>query len=259
MDTIEIKTIYKWIWIVLIILAIFLGVKTLAELKDLRGTDPAYNSISISGEGEVFAIPDLASFSFSVSAEADTVADAQEQVTTKMDAVLAALENLGIEEKDIKTSDYSVYPKYTYDSRPCSPTFCPPSEQKQDGFTASHSVTVKVRDTDQAGAALAAAGDNGATNLSGISFTVDDPEALTTEARALAIKNATEKAKTLADELDVRLVRVVSFSDGTDGGPMPFYREGMGGDMAVSSVKAPTLPTGENKVRVVVNITYEIR
>lgn len=261
MQTPELSVIYKWVWIVLIILAVFLGVQTLGSLKDLRNTNPAYNSITVSGEGEAFAVPDLASFSFTVSADANTVASAQEEMTQKADAVLKALRDMGIEEKDIKTVDYSVWPKYSYSQAPCSQFLCPPSNQRLDGYTANQTVIVKVRDTEKAGTALALAGENGATNLSGISFTVDDPDQVTQEARALAISDALDKAEVLSDELGVRLVRVVSYSDSTDGGPIPYYREGfgMGGDVSVTQAKAPSLPTGENKVRIVVNVTYEIR
>lgn len=258
-NNIETQNIYKWVWIVLIILTVFLGVQTLTSLKNLREVNPAYNSISVSGEGEAFAIPDLAIFSFTVSADATTVSQAQGDVTEKMDAVLAALEELGIEENDIKTTDYSVYPKYRYE---VSPAIYPPipGRQVSDGYTASHSVTVKVRKTEEAGKVLAAAGENGATNLSSIFFTVDDMDKITQEARAEAIKDARDKAKLLSKELGVRLVRVVSFNDSTDGGyPQPYYREGMGGDTVISEAKAPTLPAGENKVKVVVNVVYEIR
>jgi len=257
MNTQEMQNIYKWAWIVLIILAVFLGIKTLDSLKNLSETSPSYNTISVSGEGEVFAVPDLATFSFTVSADAQTVAAAQEAVTGKVDAVLVALKELGIEEKDIKTSDYSVWPKYRYE---VSPAIYPPipSRQVPDGYTASHSVTVKVRDTAKAGEALAAAGSAGATNLSGLSFTIDDPEELRNEARKIAIENAREKAEILSDDLDVKLVRVVSYSDNSDGGVFPYYREafGMGGADAPAT---PTLPAGENKIRVTVSVTYEIR
>ena len=261
METKNLQDIYKWAWIVLIILAVFLGVRTLASLKDLQNTSPSYNTITVTGEGEVNALPDLATFSFTVSADANSVSTAQEEVTKKMDAVLLAVKSLGVEEKDIKTTDYSVYPRYLYTQMPCTQFSCPPGRQNLEGYTASHNVTVKVRKTDDAGKILAAAGEKGVTNLSGISFTIDDPEKLRSEARALAIKNAREKAGVLTNDLGVRLVRVVSYSDSFDGGVIPYYREalGMGGDSAVMPAKAPTLPTGENKVKVVVNVTYEIR
>lgn len=259
-DTPETQKVLKWVRIVLVVLAIFLAVETLGAFKNLRSIDPTYNSISVSGVGEAVSLPDVATFSFTVSRDAKLVSDAQGQVTGKMDAILAGLEALGIEEKDIKTTDYSVYPKYTYEPTICSPTFCPPSRrQVPDGFTASHSVSVKVRKTEDAGKALALAGEKGATNLSNISLAVDDPDKILAEARAEAITDAKEKAKLLSKELGVRLVRVVSFYDNTGGGPMPYYAEGLGGDMIKTSTPAPTIPIGENKVAVNVTVVYEIR
>lgn len=257
----EKENLYKWGRIALIILVVFLGVKTLSSLRDLRNTSPSYNTINVSGEGEVVAVPDVATFNFTVSADAKTVASAQEEVTKKIDAVLKAIKDLGVEERDIKTSDYSVYPRYSYSQPVCTQYSCPPGRQTLDGYTASHNITVKVRKTDDAGKVLAAAGEKGATGLSGINFTIDEPEKLREEARAKAIKNAREKAEKLADDLDVRLVRIVSYNDNIDGGFLPMAERsalGMGGaDMASS--KAPTIPTGENKIKVNVNVTYEIR
>lgn len=246
----------------MLVLAVFLAVQTLNAFKGLGEINPAYNSISVTGEGEAVAIPDIASFSFNVSADASSVALAQEEVTKKVDAILSAVKELDIEEEDIKTTDYSVYPKYTYSSIPCTPTYCPPSRQTQDGYTASHSISIKVRDTDQVGEVIAVAGSNGATNISSVSFTIDDPDQLVESARVDAIADAKAKAKVLADELGVRLVRVVSFYDNQPGYPVPYYAEerAFGGDMAVQTVSsAPKLPTGENKYSASVTVTYEIR
>ncbi|MEK7461857.1 MAG: SIMPL domain-containing protein [Patescibacteria group bacterium] len=259
-NTEEFKKVFKWVWIVLIVLALFLAVETFGRLKNLRNTDPTYNSISVSGVGEAVSIPDIATFSFTVSADAKVADDAQREVTKKMDAILSGLKALGIEDKDIKTTDYSLYPKYTFAQAVCSQTFCPPSRQIQDGYTVSHDVSVKVRSTDNVGKALALAGQSGATNISSITFTVDEPDKILDEARAEAIQDAREKAKLLAKALGVRLVRIVSFYDNTGGGPMPYAMEAMGGDMMKAvSAPAPTIPTGENKVIINVTIVYEIR
>ena len=120
---------------------------------------------------------------------------------------------------------------------------------------------MKVRSTEDVGEALRVTGENGATGLSNISFTVDDPDKILDEARAKAIKDAREKAKLLSRELGVRLVRVVSFYDNTGGGVTPYYAEGLGSDAMVKTAvaPAPTIPVGENKVTVNVTIVYEIR
>src|SRR3989344_5709107 len=259
MNTKEFQEVLKWVRVVLIVLAIFLAVEAFGAFKDLRGVNPAFNSISVTGEGEVVSVPDIATFSFSVSADAKVVSDAQERATGKIDAILAGLKSLGIEERDVKTTDYSIWPKYTPEPTICSPTFCPPSKQVQDGYTVSHSISVKIRKTEDAGKALALVGEKGATNLSNISFTIDEPEKLLDEARAKAIADAKEKAQVLSKELGVRLVRVVSFYDNMNEG-VPYYATAMGGDSVVKAgPAAPTIPVGENKSVVNVTVVYEIR
>ena len=260
-NTEEVQKILKWVRVALVVLAIFLAVETLGAFKNLRSIDPSYNSISVTGEGEAVSIPDIATFSFTVSTDAKVASDAQEQVTKKMNVILTGLEALGIEKKDVNTTDYSLWPKYTFAPTICSQTFCPPSRQVQDGYTASHNVSVKVRATKDVGDALAVAGENGATGISNISFTIDDPEKIIDEARAEAILDARKKAKLLSKELGVRLVRIVSFYDNTGSGVTPYYAEGFGGDAMVktATTPAPTIPIGENKVSVNVTIVYEIR
>ncbi len=259
MESTEINQVYKWGRIALIVLVVFLAIQALNGLKTLR--EPSLNSsvITVTGEGEAFAIPDLATFSFTVSADKPTVEEAQTEVTKKMDSTLAALEKLGVEERDLKTVDYSVWPKYVYPQIYCIQAPCPSPRQEQDGYTVSHSVMVKIRDTEKAGEALSLAGSLGVSNLSGISFTVDNPDTVMAEARQLAIEEAKEKAEVLAQELGVKVVRVISFSDGFDGGT-PYYPERLQmGNATDMAAKAPDLPVGENRVQANVTITYEIR
>lgn len=254
---------------VLFLLAAFLFVATLGGLKGLRyigGGVPVTNVVTVSGEGEVFAVPDIASFTFGVIEEAADVGAAQEAATKKINDVVAYLKSEGIEEKDIRTTSYNVYPKYDYIQETCTQFRCPPGKQVLAGFEVSQMVEVKVRDPQKAGALLSGAGERGANNVSGLTFTIDDEDALRADARAKAIADARAKAEQLADDLGVRLQRVVNFSEGGQG-PIPFYygktavmnQAGMGGaDMAVAE-SAPSVPTGENKIVVNVNVTYEIR
>lgn len=252
--------LFRGVGLVLVLLAIFLAAQTLSVFKDLRSPNLNLNSIVVTGEGEILSIPDVATFSFSVTVDAKEVSKAQSEVTSKVNTIIEGLKGLGIEEKDIKTGDYSVWPRYTYVSVECSPNgICPPGRQVADGFTVSHSITVKIRDTAKSGEALAVVGDNGGTNISGISFTTDDPDALYADARAKAIADAKMKAKQLARDLDVRLVRVVEYSDSSVGSPMPYPAYGGAADVRESAQSAPTIPTGENKTKVVVTVRYEIR
>ncbi|MDB5254571.1 MAG: hypothetical protein JWL80_637 [Parcubacteria group bacterium] len=256
----ETRRLFKWGSWVVIMLGLFLLAQTLVALKAWQGPSAVTNAISVNGTGEAYAVPDVAAFSFSVSADAKNVADAQTSVTTKMNAIVDALKAMNVDEKDIQTNDYSINPKYIYQSSVCTVNSCPPSRQIADGYTVIHGVMVKVRKTDDAGKALAAVGDKGATNVSGLSFTTNDPNQGLNEARAKAIDDAKAKAEALADQLGVRLVRVVGYYD-TASSPYPMYDSAVGGQanlMKVTAV-APSLPVGQNKITANVTVNYEIR
>ncbi len=246
---------YRWGRIALVTFVVFLAVVTLGKLKDLRNPELSYNSITVMGEGEAIAVPDIATFSFTISSEAPSVAAAQEAVTKKTDATLAAMKNLGVDEKDVKTTDYSVYPKYVY--TPCMAGYCPP--QKQDGYTVSTSVSVKVRDTAKAGDALAAAGQSGVTNLSSLSFTVDDSKQVADEAMGKAIADARARAEVIAKQLGVRLVKVVGYYYNNPSEPMYYREAALSAAAPMDQSKTATVVPGENKTKVSVSVMYEIR
>lgn len=238
---------FKFANMALVFLSLFFVCESLNALKDWQTPAQPTNTISVSGEGQAFVTPDIATFSFGVSADASQVSDAQTSVTTKTNAILAALKALGIADADIQTSDYSIYPKYTYTKENRIP----------DGYTVSNSITVKVRKIDSAGAALAAVGENGGTNVSGLSFTLDNPNAPQADAQAKAITDAKTKAQALAKSLGVSLGQVVTFQDNSNqGGPLPIYMKAM--SATASGAVAPTIETGQNTVTDDVTITYEI-
>ena len=260
MQQIEIQKLLKIGRVVLIILGVFIAVEALGAIKTWRQVEPAYNVISVVGQGEAVSVPDIATFSFSVSADAKSVGDAQDTVTKKIDAIDADLKGMGIDEKDINTTDYSVYPKYVYQQSVCTLNSCPPSRQIADGYTVSHTISVKVRKTADAGKALSVVGGKGATNVSGLNFTTDDPNKITNEAKNKAILDARSKAETLAKSLGVKLVRVTGYNDSSYGGGPVFYAaEAVGGMDSKATTPAPTIPVGQNKVTANVTVTYEIR
>lgn len=250
---------------VIVLLALFLFVKTISEFKSMRYIGSgvsASNTITVSGEGEATAVPDTATFSVTVQETAKDVKTAQTKATEKSNAIVDYLEEQDIDDRDVQTADYSVYPQYEYQTaETCREGYCPPGRQVLTGYQVSQTITVKVRDTDKAGDLLSGVGELGASQVSGLSFTIDDEEALQQEARDEAIANAKDKADQLARSLGVRVVRVVGFSE-SGNYPMP-YAYGRGGvamDMAMESkAAAPALPTGENKIISNVTITYEIR
>ncbi len=238
-----------------------LGAYAYYTIKQAKQGMMGPTTISMTGEGEVFAKPDVGQFTFNVRAEGENATEAQNKSAEAINRILGYLKEQGIEEKDIKTQGYNLTPKYTWETRPCPMnSFCPPGEQVADGFEVSQSVSVKVRDLEKAGSLIAGAGERGATDLSGLTFTIDDETVLKAEARAKAIAQAKEKAAQTARDLDVRLVRMVSYYEQENAMPMPYY----GGAMMETAVAkdamvAPSLPAGENTVTSRVTIVYEIR
>ena len=238
------------------------------------GTSPSTNTISVSGHGESFAVPNIATVSFSVEKTAKTVALAQSQATTAMNEALASLKKLGIAEKDIQTTSYDVYPKYDYTSTVCkysagssmdavSPNYpstvtCPPSKQVLVGYTVSQSISVKIRAIEKAGDILGALGQTNVSNVSGLTFSVEDDTAITSEARNKAITEAKQQAETLAKQLGVRLVRITNFSDSNGSRPV-YYAKDMLMNASTGGAAAPSIPVGQNRASSDVTITYEIQ
>lgn len=239
-----------------------------AQTLNLISYEPNYTTINVEGVAEVTAVPDVGSFHFTVEAEAADVAAAQEESGEKINDIMAYLKSEGgVEEKDIKTTGYNAYPRYEYRRENCISEFGCESERVLVGYVVTQNVQVKVRDTEKAGALIGGVGSRGATNMSSLSFEVDDIEVLKEEARLLATADAKEKAERLAKELEVRLGDVISFSDGSNGGgyPVPYdtravMMDAYGGDMAVEEAAfAPEISVGEDTITARVTITYQIK
>lgn len=256
------RRLKKMLVLVLLVLALFLVFKTLNTIKEYRfigGGISVVNTINVLGKGEVFAVPDIAEFSFSVVEEKETVEKAQEIATQKVNNILSFLKDSGIKETDIKTINYNVYSIYEFRQKECSLGYCPPGERVLEGFEINQSVSVKVRDIESSGKILLGIGERGAVNISGLNFIVDAEEELRDTARKKAIEDARDKAKQLAKDLNVKLARVVSFSES---GGQPYYKnfELMEAVMDGAGDSAtPEIPVGENKIVSNVSITYEIR
>lgn len=248
------------------ILSVFVFVKLINEIKTFRTIgrgDTPINTIVVTGEGEVYASPDIASLSFSVRDTKKTVAEAQTEVEKKIAASLAFLKENGVDEKDIQTTGTTFYPQYQYFDNYCRVDYCPPAKSPViTGYEMSETVSVKVRAIDNVGKLIGGLGTIGVTDLSGPNFAIDDEDALKSEAREQAIAKAKAKAEALADDLGIRLGGIVSFSET---GNSPIYygyakaENGMGYGGAAPMNQDLSTSTGENKVVSNVTITYEIR
>ncbi len=242
--------------LVLLMISVFLSVATYNQIKESRyigRPDAQRDTITIQGEGRVTAVPDIGQITVSIVTENTDAAKAMDENTTKFNQLVEALRKAGVDKQDTTTSSYNVYPKYEW----------PDGRQILVGYEVSQGLTVKIRDLDKSGSLIALAGQNGANQVSGLSFTIDNPEVARQEAREKALTNALEKAKTLATQTGVRLGKIVSFSESSSGGystPTPIYydrvaNQGMGGGGELS---APSIEAGSQDIYVYATVQYEI-
>jgi uncharacterized protein YggE len=234
----------------LTIITIFFISKTINEFRSghLIGQESV---IDVSGKGEVFVKPDVTKISVSVEKSAYTVGEAQTQATNAINSVTKFLKDSGIEDKDIKTTSYNIYPQYDY-LKDSGRTFR--------GYTVNQTLEVKLRKIDETGKILAGVTDAGANQVGSVSFVIDDQDSVLREAREKAIKDAKEKAKQLAKDLGVRIIKLVDYSESRNGTyPYPIYSMDSSKAMEMGGESAPIIPTGENSTTVNVVLTYKIR
>ena len=203
-------------------------------------------TLNLSAYGESKAVPDLATITLGVQTDAPTAAGALSGNAAQMTKVVAALKKAGIADRDIQTSGLNVNPQYVYVENQ------PP---KLNGYQASNQVTIQVRDLAKLGTTVDATVNAGATNVGGISFGLQDPQAAEDKARLDAIKALQAKADLYARATGYKIVRLVSLGEGggyTPAPPMPMYR------MAAKAADSSPVAAGELNVRIDVSATYEL-
>lgn len=244
--------------ILLLVISLYFLVVINAKIKETQYIgmgDPKSNVISVSKTGTVYTKPDLAIVTITSTTEAKTASDAITKNREKSAAVLGFLKDQGIQDKDIKTTNYNVYPKYEYVSVSSSSEIYYDRNQKLVGYTATESLEVKIRQLDKIGDITTGAVSKGANDVSGLNFTVENMDAEKAKARSQAIIDAKADAQSIANGLGVKLVKIVNF---TESGNYPYYAYEMTKSIGAGVSSAP-VATGENKIDVTVNITYEIQ
>lgn len=242
--------------IIMLVFATGGGIAVYSYSKSVKPT--SFRSFEVSGEGKATAIPDIAKLTFSVITEGGTnVAKLQKENTEKMNKAIVFVKSLNIDQKDIKTQDYNMQPRYQY-FRCSEDGACPPSEIV--GYTISQSVSVKVRDFEKIGELLSGVVENGANTVSGVLFTIDDPEAPQNEARAEAIAKAKRKAETMAEAGEFRLGRLLSINEGANQPKLLFQERALSADVGLGgAAPAPTIEAGSEEVVVNITLKYEIK
>lgn len=224
--------------------------------KEIQRQYPA-RTFSVDGSADVDVTPDVALFTATVTTEGgQDVAALQTTNSEKMNAINAFVKEQGIKDKDLKTLQYNLSPRYGSSS--CTPTgYCPPATIV--GYTLTQNLEVKVRDTEKLSGLLSGVVEKGANTVSDVRFVLDDDTDAKNEAREEAIAKAKAKAQATAKAAGFRLGKLVTLYEMSD--PTEPYYGGMGGAMELSAKAdvAPTIEPGTQTTKVTVTLTYEVK
>jgi uncharacterized protein YggE len=206
-------------------------------------------TISVTGAGSAYLVPDIAYIYVGVHTEKPSAAEAVSENNIQTQTMITALKNFGIDAKDIRTTNFSIWPQDQYDPLTNTPT-------GKKTYVVDNTVYVTVRDIGKIGDLLDTVIGAGANTVNSIQFDVaDKTEALKT-ARAEAVKDAKAQAQELADAAGVNLgtIQSIGFYDNQ---PVPLA-EGKGGGGVAAQAAVPIQP-GQLTFTVTVNMTYEIK
>lgn len=208
--------------------------------------------IVVVGEGEAAIAPDMAILTLAVLREADTAREALDDANKAMAEVIASLKEAGVEARDIQTSGVQINPKHVYPSSSGGD-----QQPRIVGYQVSNNLTVRVRDVAALGAIIDRAVTLGVNQGGSITFANDDPSAATTEARKRAVRDAIERATTLAEAAGVGLGPIVELSEQSQT-PPPVPFDGRAYRMEAAPASVP-VEAGENTYRIQVTVTFELK
>ena len=222
---------------------------TAAQQVEVQLPPIAGTRLDVSATGETNRVPDIAIISAGVVTRAPTAAAAIQQNAARVERMLAALRRAGVEERDIQTSSISLNPDYHYEENR------PP---RLIAYQASNTLNIRFRDIANSGRILDALVAEGANQISGPTLTLDRPEVALDEARTNAIARGRARAELYARSLGMRVVRVVSVSEGGGNYPVPPPMPMAERAMAMGAADTKIVP-GEQKLQVALAMVFELR
>ena len=201
------------------------------------------NLFSVSGVGKATAIPNTARLSLGVTKTASSVTLAQDQTNVTTNKIIEDLKSLGVEKKNIKTTNYNVSPNYDFNRG-----------QTITGYTVTQTLEIKTS-IDTANKVIDVATENGANIISGVNFTFDDKtkKELEEKARNEAVKEAKEKAESLAKATGIRLGKIVDVQESAGFEPRPVMMQALDAEKSDDTQLQP----GENSITINITLFYE--
>jgi len=208
------------------------------------------NELAVVGEGKVDVVPDTASIDVGITVNnLNTAEEAKTQIDLTNNKLVASLKKLGLSSKDIKTTNYSINPNYTYEN----------NKNTLSGYDGNATITVKTQNTQLIPSIIEEATKAGANQINNTQFTVNEPEKYRETARENAIKNAKDQAEKLAKSLGIQLGKVTNVVESiNDGSPTPLY-SAKGFPVTGGGGGGATLESGSQTITSVVTLYFEKR
>jgi uncharacterized protein len=231
------------------------GCGTAAGATPAQAADKPPAGITVVGEGQVYAVPDVANVTFGVETTGQTAKAAMDANSQQLNQVIAKLKSLGVGDREIQSSGLNVYPVYEQKQPQPQPdsSNTPP---RIVGYRASNGVVVTISDLSKAPDVLDGVIAAGANNVSGLNFSIKDTSQLRQQALSAAGKQAQAKAKVVADSLGVKIVSVASANEDISVSPQPMP---VAARAAASSADSVPVVGGELTVTARLQVTYNIQ
>ncbi|MCL5784671.1 MAG: SIMPL domain-containing protein [Patescibacteria group bacterium] len=244
------KFAYPFVWLIAFFVMLFLYTRLVGPLpfSVTSVTTQKSTTFDVTGEGKITAKPDIASITAGIQVQAQSVKAVQDQINGVINKVSEALKQAGVDAKDIQTANYSIFPTYDYGS----------GSQKITGYSASTNLLIKVRNLDNANNVIDTATNNGANQVSGVSFDIDDKTKLENEARQKAVEAAKKKAAEAAQIAGFRLGRIINYSENLQGQPRPVPMAVGALEKSAGDTRTQVEP-GSSEVTVDITLSYEIQ
>ena len=200
---------------------------------------------TVSADASVFAKPDLAKINLEIIRESNTVTIVQQQLNQVSNGLIDQLKQIDVAEKDIKTTNYSISPKYSYNRET--------GQSYIYGFRGQISLEVKIRDFDRVDRVI------NTGQVTGLNFEIENKDELLAQARQEAIQKAKAKAKKTAQEAGISLGKLISVEVSEDN-YIDYPRYEMA-KLAAAPDEAPSaqIQPGENEIKIYVSLSYEIK
>ena len=212
-----------------------------------RADESLPRTISVAGEGIVFAPPDMATVQTGVVTQAAKARDALDANNAAVERIMSALAAHNVADKDIQTASFNVSPEYERGPR---------GQRRPEiiGYRVTNLLRVQVRNLTDLGGVLDACIAAGSNQISDIRFDIDDPSSVLNEARRLAIADGRSRAAVYAGAADVRLGRVISISEQSPAIPRPQHLRGA----MLAEAAAVPIATGQQEMRVTVHMVFAL-